>query len=159
MELKSKYIKDTNDQYSIRENGQVIIHYRLKRITNTRKDKIYCNDILKTRRNCVNITINQKIISFSVNTLLFKYFNCSICNQCNSKFKPDISLVKYNKCRKSNRLKSSAKYSNKYYKDNTEECKLKQRLRTQILDNSYIANSLYISINILTAKYNRLGVN
>ena len=44
--MKLKFIKGTNKQYSIREDGVVIKHYKRQRITNTRMDKIITNNTL-----------------------------------------------------------------------------------------------------------------
>ena len=149
--MESKYIENTNQQYSIREDGMIFIHYRIKRITNTRKDKITCNDVLSIiRDNSVDISYTDKIRRKSINSLLFEHFGYKICNQCSSKFIPNISPVKCDNCRKTNKKVSANKYAKEWYKNNTELAKQIARNNNKKVTKTYVAQILDIKSSNLT---------
>ncbi len=134
--MQTKFIEGTNEQYSIREDGVVIKHYKKQRISNVITINVETNNIIKILKgNCVNIHFNGKPKRLSISKLLFVYFGYAICNQCNNNFIPDISPVKCNNCRKENKRISANNYG----------CKSTKELTT-----TYIANALKISINELT---------
>jgi Zn finger protein HypA/HybF involved in hydrogenase expression len=136
--MQTKFIEGTNEQYSIREDGVVIKHFKKQRISNTLTIKVQTNNIVKlTKTNCINIHFNGKPKSFTPNKLLKMYFNYCFCQQCNNKFIPDISPVKCNNCRKENKRVSANNYSYKSAKELTP---------------TYIASALKISINELTSE-------
>ena len=76
------YIKDTNEQYSIREDGIVVSHKRKldkKLSTTVRNDHVYKSEI-------VCLYINGKQINIRVETLMFNYFNINTCRNCKNTF-------------------------------------------------------------------------
>jgi hypothetical protein len=134
--METKFIEDTNEQYSIREDGNVIKHYKKQRISNTITIDIETNNIIKVLKgNCIDIHFNGKAKRLSISNLLTEYFGYSICNQCSNKFIPNISPVKCDCCRDTNRNISSNNYGKK---------------ATTELTRNYIANTLNISIDKLT---------
>jgi len=86
--MKKKFIKDTNKQYSIREDGVVIRHYKLK--FNSTAIQYYKDEVVNTakqvNRHYITTYINRKKII--INVLLREYFNKVICRKCNNIFKP-----------------------------------------------------------------------
>ena len=123
--MKTKFIEGTNKQYSIREDGEVIRHYKY---TWTRK-KTYKEGIMpKYGKNKTHVTINDlnsnKNGSFSINTLLRKYFNTFKCVQC-SIIKPNNfkrSCV-CNECLKNNVSSYNKRTRSKYRESNKLSCK------------------------------------
>lgn len=82
------YIPDTNEKYSITEDGIVTMHYRIGKNNN----KIECNKILKeykmARRDDRQVLkINQ--VSRSVSSLVYLVFNFTRCKDCNCKVKKE----------------------------------------------------------------------
>lgn len=78
------YIPDTNEKYSITEDGVVTMHYRIGKSNN----KIECNKKLKEykmrrRDNLPIVKINQ--VSRSVSSLVYLVFNFTRCEDCNCK--------------------------------------------------------------------------
>jgi hypothetical protein len=118
--METKFIEGTNEQYSIREDGNVIQHYKKHRVSNTRIDKIY-NDKIVTilKGNCVDITTTTGVIRFSINTLTLLYFNFIFCKKCNTKFTPSLKTLFCNKCKKNARKKTC----DLYYNNNKEKLK------------------------------------
>jgi DNA-directed RNA polymerase subunit M/transcription elongation factor TFIIS len=148
--METKLIEGTNEQYSIREDGVVFIHYRRKRISNTRKDEIKCNDTLSVLSgNLVDIVINNKVYRKSINTLLFETFNFKYCNKCNNKFIPNVSPIKCDKCRRTNRLAAAIKYSKEWCKNNPEKVKALTKKRSYEIHKSYVAGILNLKCNEL----------
>lgn len=136
-QLKTKFIEGTNNQYSIRNDGEVIMHYKLTwkgNKTAISVDKImrkYCNTY-------VTISKEGKNICLVINTLLIKYFNYKLCTKCGS-IKSALNHIcdsckkeatkEYNK--KSRHLYEAQKsvYQKKYC--HTEKYKLKQLERSK----------------------------
>lgn len=81
--MKSKYIEGTEKKYSIREDGQVIRHYKnnydinQKKVIRTYNNKILVPD--KSKR----VRINLK--SITIRKLLRQEFGFVCCNKCNHK--------------------------------------------------------------------------
>lgn len=133
--LESKFIEGTNEQYSIRNDGVVIIHYKKQRITNTRTDIIVINKPLTSRKNRVDIRINNKVVRQSIGRLLIQYFNFNYCLNCKNSFIPNRSTVCCDTCRKVNRKRSS----NNYAKESVI-----------LIKDNYIATALKIPVSLLT---------
>lgn len=125
--LQSKYIDGTNEQYSIRIDGEVIQHYKLTWAGNITKNGIdKCTKKYGINTKYVNITKNGKNNSISINTLLAEYFNFKFCAGCKCKLF-DLSKIKCNKCIK--------EYDINY----------NDKARFKILSRGYIAHLLQIS--------------
>jgi hypothetical protein len=108
--MKSHFIEGTNKQYSIREDGVVIRHYKYK----GRKEynKIIKEDIIikykkHPKRNCNYIVIrsNNKTFNWFKNSLLAEYFNIIICPKCNKIINTTLHIRVCNKCIADNELK------------------------------------------------------
>lgn len=149
--MKTKFIEGTNKQYSIREDGAVFIHYKMQRITNTRKDKVikyYKLTVLKG--NCVNININGIRKRISVNTLLFKNFGykiCKICNKASNTVNHDIICKK---CSNESKKIRTRKASKKYKKTNPHVILEYNNKRIKDIIPCYIASKLHIKVSQLT---------
>ena len=97
--LQTKFIEGTNEQYSIREDGAVISHYRLRSLNG--KLKLIVKDII--RKQTSDHRCNILNVSVSTISLLYTYFNYYVCKQCNKKVyeKPSKRVCKT--CIKHNR--------------------------------------------------------
>jgi hypothetical protein len=143
--MKLKFIEGTNKQYSIREDGVVIKHYKRQRITNTRMDKIITNNILKVTKDSVDIVINNKPNRILVCNLMRKYFNYTYCKSCNDKFVNDINNKICNNCK----IKTKRISANKYAKKQVD-----------LISKVYIAGALKLKKNELTDDlYNHYKAN
>lgn len=116
MELQTKFIEGTNEQYSIREDGVVISHYRLRHTPlNDMYFMIFKNKELKLLKDTrVNITIKNVRKSVSVKKLLFEYFKYSVCKECDTKVE---KYLKKNICKTCIRLKRNKYTKEKNYAD------------------------------------------
>ena len=98
--METRFIPGTNEQYSIREDGMVIIHYKW---TKNFKSTYIVNRLLKPRKGrnlSLYIKINGKDTSRSANSLLRDIFGFAICNRCKNKFTPNKSPEKCDSCKK-----------------------------------------------------------
>jgi hypothetical protein len=93
--METKFIENTNEQYSIREDGVVIRHYTRNYNINTKTiDKIVLNiEILRDNKGVVFIGNGKRV---SVNKLLRLYFKHVYCIKCNSKVE-DLGIGKRTK--------------------------------------------------------------
>jgi hypothetical protein len=139
MQLESKFIKKTNEQYSIRNDGVVIRHYmdmRCGRIFNEKQLKI-------SSIKAVAIYINKKKRSFNLQTLLFDYFNFRLCNKCNSKIYERLNKTcEY--CKKEQIRVSDLKH---YYLNSDKEKEIQKKSyekRKQNVSMTFVATSLRI---------------
>lgn len=86
--MESYFIKDTNKQYSIREDGTVIRHFKLNFKSST--IKYYKDEVVHSHkqinRHYIYAYINRKRVF--INSLLREYFDRVICRQCSNIFKP-----------------------------------------------------------------------
>jgi len=126
-ELESKFIKGTNEQYSIREDGVVIRNYRRNKHNNI-KNYIY-NELkgCKVNGNIVFAlrTIDKKVISRSKNSLIYEYF-------------PEIKKLNKLNATKKVRERANIIQNNKY------------KMSKNIIDKAYVAKQLDISIKNIT---------
>lgn len=177
MELESKFIEGTNNQYSIRNDGVVIQHFKKQRITNTRTDIIYTNKEMKIYKgSAVQVIIEGVNIRLAIRKLTLTYFGFVFCDLCNNKFVPNISSVKCDNCRKKSRKTSSESYYNnnketisktsytwrennkeianeitkRYRERNPDKIKAGVEKRIKNLSKNYIASTLRLPINLLT---------
>jgi hypothetical protein len=84
--MESKFIEDTNEQYSIREDGVIISNYRVR--YSPLHDKYFKSfkeiELKQTKDDkAVRITVNDKKKVVYGRKLIFEYFNISICKKCN----------------------------------------------------------------------------
>lgn len=138
--MKSFFIKNTNEQYSIREDGVIIIHYKLTWKNN--KTKVGINKVMKLyNKRYSTISINNQNVSLSINTLLLEYFGFKYCTSCNNKIKDG---EKCNDCKKlvikNYNKKSRTKYKQKKI--------TKERLEITFLSDNYIKNNFKLPSNI-----------
>ena len=152
MELESKFIEGTNNQYSIRNDGVVISHKR--------------NRILKKQKNyvCVGSSANK----LSISTLLKKYFGFRYCSKCNEKM-TNLNKLKCEKCspyghyhyishidKEYQSLKSKAwRESNKEHYQNITL--LHSEKNKESLSRSYIAHTLHIPVKDMTEELYELA--
>lgn len=143
--MKTKYIKETNKQYSIREDGRVIKH-------NNNKNIILGYPFKKS----YSIRINEKVITLTTSTLLKKYFNYIICNICHNKTYNKIDLDKKkprmcNNCSKQRRILAVSNWKKKNPIQHKKH-QTTQSIRHSItLSDNYIMNVLNV-IKIVTPK-------
>lgn len=144
--MKSLFIKGTNKQYSIRDDGQVIIHYIRTRYNSIilHKEIVF---IKQDKTKAVVIFINNKRIKRTSVSLLKEYYNKFLCKDCNiyhkkGKDKSVICNKCYNKRRKLSKKKSLIK---------TKEFQLSKGFYKRLfLDDNIISTALNVSINILS---------
>lgn len=135
--MKSHFIKDTNEKYSIREDGIIISHKK-------KGDKI-----IKTYKGFAVLSVNNTRINVFITYLIKTYFNYFLCKSCNSKVQGNEK--KRTLC---NKCKISVKESNaKYFKNITDLGKKKRLLykRKSIIElkDFYIKDKLKVTnINI-----------
>jgi hypothetical protein len=166
--MKTKFIEDTNEQYSIREDGAVISHYRLRYSPLQGKYfMIFENKELKLSKKDKNVNINTKNGKKTVSPkkLLFEYFKYSICKKCNSKVEQDLlksvckNCIRLNK-NKYNRERAALnpekiKEQRKRWKDNNIEAyrsmskKASKKAMINVTRN-YIAQTLNIFVKDLS---------
>ena len=91
--MKSHFIKGTNKQYSIREDGIILNHY-----SNISRGKSYREKELTIHNGLSTIYISKKKTTVSISLLLFDYFGFKYCNKCNSKFKRERNKITCENC-------------------------------------------------------------
>jgi hypothetical protein len=114
MELQTKFIEGTNEQYSIREDGVVFKNHIVK-IIKGKEHIIYKKTQRKISDNSINITKYK--ISTSIKILIFNHFKYCICKKCNKKV---YYLLSGNACKEC--IENSFKiYTKTYYNKNKEK--------------------------------------
>jgi hypothetical protein len=97
--METKFIEGTNKQYSIREDGVVIQHYKFTWAGNIaksfkEKELIACKyPSISSNAYFVRIQINKKQHNVFINSLLITYFNKAKCPKCNVEYKRTIKKV------------------------------------------------------------------
>jgi hypothetical protein len=121
MELQTKFIEGTNEQYSIREDGAVFRNYTNRKMKGT-DNKLYKTVQMRKRKECV-IIHNYKV-STSIKFLVFEHFGYCFCKQCNKKL--DYLPLQYicKECLKIN-FKASV---NKCYANNKKKYREAQKI-------------------------------
>jgi len=145
--MKSKFIKGTNEQYSIREDGIMTIHYKYtKNYTSTYN----INRIIKPNKNKPGIiyefVINRKRINRSMNTLLMDTFGYHICNKCTSKFIPNKSSRKCDECKRQTLCDNVKRYN----KNHPNHVKSVTKFKVDTITKSYVAHILGLKIHQVT---------
>jgi hypothetical protein len=138
--MKSHFIKDTNEQYSIREDGVLISHstYHQKR------------DIeIKLTGNKACIKVNNKWTTVSTRVLLIKYFNTIHCKTCST----TITTARNKYCKECARKRKS-KRSTKWKDNNHDRCmelsKEQQQRDTKSITKGYVSNLLRLNCAEIT---------
>jgi hypothetical protein len=86
MELQTKFIEGTNEQYSIREDGAVIKHYELKYFTYLGKHIVTFENVIKTpEKDYYYMRVNGKQKYYSSAQLIHIHFGYAICRHCKCK--------------------------------------------------------------------------
>ena len=121
MELQTKFIEGTDEQYSIREDGVVFKNYVIKTIKKE-KNIIYKEKTQKKPfKNAINI--QRYKISTSIKILIFNHFKYCICKKCNKKVDYLINKSACKEC-----IKHAFKIHRKTYYDKNKE-KLKNHIK------------------------------
>jgi len=167
--METKFIEGTNEQYSIREDGVVIRHYKKE------KNNIvhYNNKFLKLQnKNMYELYFDGVCKKISRNTLLKKMFNYVFCNKCDNRITSSSRQITCNNCKKEKSIinrKSYPEKSKEWNKKNPEKVRLyKKKARQNNLEHykqkekeyrkkevetvtkSYVASKIRVSVNDLT---------
>jgi hypothetical protein len=132
MELQTKFIEGTNEQYSIREDGAVFKNH-VVRIIEGKEHIIYKRTQRKISGSSMNITKYK--ISTSIKILIFNHFGYCICKKCNKKVDYLLNANACKECIKygfvvnhrtyyNKNKEKHAKYVREYQKNNIEKCKI-----------------------------------
>jgi len=149
LKLETKFIEGTNEQYSIRNDGEVIGHKK--------------NILLKKHRNhvCLGSSKNKVCVS----ALLKKYFNFTLCTKCKKR------IFELNRCKcedcspyglyTSQKNKDYNKSKLKKWKESNKEnylnlTQLHSKRNIESLSRSYIAHTLKIPVKDLTEELYQL---
>ncbi len=150
MVLESKFIEDTNNQYSIRNDGVVISNRK--------------NIILVKTNNYVCLGSSKKMC---VSVLLKQYFGFKLCTKCNKQIF-DLNRVKCKDCSPyglySPQRERNKEYQNsklKVWKENNSESYknltlLHSKTNCETLSKSYIAHTLHIPVKNMTEELYQL---
>jgi hypothetical protein len=147
MELKTKFIEGTNEQYSIREDGVVISHYRFLR--NLKKE--YRTFIFKGHKdkNCNTIQYCIKGKMYSKNALLITHFGFKKCYTCEAA----VKNILHSYCKDCIRIRDLEATRN-YRKNNPikvkEQTKKTYLKNKDIVPKGYIASLLALPVNLVT---------
>ena len=125
MELESKFIEGTDNQYSIRNDGVIISHYLKTRGVNSYRDK----ELPIHKYNNCFIYIQGKKKTVSNQVLLFQYFGFKRCLKCNNKHHNIKNLI----C----------------IPCDQERMKQDEIKRQTLLNKSYVAKCLQITVEIM----------
>lgn len=180
MTIKSHYIKGTDKQYSIREDGVMIKHYIARSNQHTPVPHKYpCHKIVKyDKRGVINLKINGVRVAFSKNKLFILYFGYYICVKCGKKeYISEYKRKQYCKdCRRLYHNISATKHYNnnkekfnaykrgwrernrdrenaalrKYRQDNPDIVRKATKKRVDSLTKSYVATLLGVTVNELS---------
>ena len=100
LNIETKFIEGTNEQYSIRNDGAVIQHFKHhatgKTINKERK-------LTKFKNGSCTLTLNKTNVSFSIRANLIKYFNIKYCTECNALIEFKNNLYQCDTCRIKNK--------------------------------------------------------
>ena len=145
--MKSKFIKGTNKQYSIREDGTMTIHYKYtKNYTST----YIVNRIMKPNKNKQGVlyefAINRKRVNRSMNNLLMDAFGYHICNKCTGKFIPNKSSKKCDECKRQSLCNNTKRYN----KNHPGHVKSMTKFKVDTITKSYVAHMLGIKVHQVT---------
>jgi hypothetical protein len=145
LKLETKFIKDTNNQYSIRNDGVVIIHYKKGNVKGARQ---YCERIMNVRAypNKKNpnkamhpsLVINGRL--FPLKTLILKYFPIEktelnkrqVGYKDNNIFNCSVDNLYYLENKPKSHIISVSKKRNKKHIDNLSRSYISSKLGTTI---------------------------
>lgn len=139
MELQSKFIEGTNNQYSIRNDGVIISHKTNKELRPNKNGKVTLSMGAKKLQKTCTIT-----------KLLKEYFEGVKCHHCNSLVTKIYSKV-CNSCYEGQRKKNSSTELRKRYPEKTKiKDSIQGRKRVENIPKDYIAGILNIPSSLLT---------
>ena len=149
MELESKFIEGTNNQYSIRNDGVVISHYTFSGNVCTIRDKIISQRKLSSQKYITFVSTIYLIgvqRDIRIESLLYKYFNIQYCRDCNN---PVESSKRKYYCTACDRLHVSVK-NNRWRENNIDKVKKAYlanglKKRTEITKH-YVSTNLNMSV-------------
>lgn len=137
--MKTKYIEGTDKQYSIREDGEVILNYKRNRFGGI--SSVICGNPIKKFRKNVSLRIKgrKNNLTVTIPSLLKKHFKFYYCSICNKKVNDDsLYSHKCKNCIKEN-LKQYNKNTESKYAELRKEFSKKSR---DSLSNYYICGSV-----------------
>ena len=132
--METKFIEGTNEQYSIREDGVVIQHYKYTwkgNITYSLKNKY----VKVYKNNQVYLVSKTKRLGVTINTLLKNHFGTYICVSCKKIYKCKNVEFKCNTCKK-----KQQRISNKIAKERHKS----------LITKSLVANHLRCHVSDIT---------
>jgi hypothetical protein len=149
MELESKFIEGTNNQYSIRSDGAVISHYKFYK--NQYSSSKIIREYIFSPVGKYGYVYPHKGYRVNPQFLLAKYFGFRFCAECKNKFSsPAIKNIKCDKCKKANANKSCYKWK----RENKEKRKEGQdRYTKQSIEEisiNYVARRFGIPVSTLS---------
>jgi hypothetical protein len=146
--METKFIEGTNEQYSIREDGVVIRHYKFLQ----NKKIVYEESFPKGIRDLRNTTVQFNICKkqYSRNKLLIEYFGKKPC--ANPKCCNAVTKLLYSYC-EGCQLENDKRTRKKYRKSNSKKLIIKRKeqyVKDQaLLPKHSIAGLLKIPVNEL----------
>lgn len=172
MKLKTKFIKGTNKQYSIRNDGSIIRHYLKKGRGNHQSPYTEFKDVIMEYKQAPNRSCTQVVVRTNgmtkhwfKNSLLAEYFGIIICPNCNEVIKTEKHIRVCKECsrKRLNELQKNARQNNpelykgfrkKHYDANIEKFRERGRQEGRYnmlnITKQYAASKLNISISLLT---------
>ena len=133
--METKFIEGTNEQYSIREDGVVIRHYKFLRNKQIVYEESFPKGIKDVRCTTVQFIICKK--QYSKSKLLIEYFGKKPC--ANPNCSNHITKLLYSYCDEC-QFENDKQTRKRYRKNNSKKIKLKRK-------------KLYIKEKILLPKY------
>ena len=151
MILESKFIEGTNNQYSIRNDGVVISHYKFYK-NQCSSGKIVRDYIFKPVGKYGYVYPHKGYI-VNPQLLLAKYFGFRFCAECKEKFSsPAIKNTKCDKCKR----ERVNRQCQKWRKQNKEKRKIGQDRYTkqsiEDISTNYVARRLGIPVSSLSTE-------
>ena len=147
MELQTKFIEGTDEQYSIREDGVVISHYRFLR--NLKKE--YRTLLLSGSKDkkCTTIQYGIKGKMYTKNALLITYFGFKKCYTCETA----VKNILHSYCKDC--IKIRDKESTKKYRKNNpikvkEQAKKGHLKDRDTVNKAYVACLLSLPVSLIT---------
>lgn len=147
MALESKFIEGTDNQYSIRNDGVVISHYRYH-FTGIVKYEIPVEKKPLYHKNApyINLCCNHKIKHTTIRSLLKSAFGIVKCKDCNNTIEEGI---KCKDCKNKTRAILSAKWAKNNPDTLKKARKISRELNVETVSKSYVAGFLNMPVKEL----------
>lgn len=150
--MQSHFIKDTKEQYSIREDGVVIRHYRVRFNANTREYYTEHKEYISLGSRIVTIVVNGIKKQATISVLLRDHFGFCFCTSCKDKVESTHSTrTMCDKCKRPRTEITKEWWANNedkrigYYNKNIKD-----------LSKSYVAQILHIPLKDLSEELYQL---